>query len=70
MATINWAKALQPLLAKYSGKAHPLDYKNLYQLVDMVILSAQDSDKNINNVNFVTAKILVDSICRNELCYY
>lgn len=50
MASINWAKALQSLLAKYSGKAHPLDYKNLYQLVVMVILSAQDSDKNINNL--------------------
>lgn len=50
MTPINWHTALQPLLKQYNGKAHPLDYKNLYQLVVMVILSAQDSDKNINNI--------------------
>ena len=50
MATTNWSTALKPLLEKYKGKAHPLEYKNLYQLVVMVILSAQDSDKHINEV--------------------
>ncbi|MBA3682351.1 MAG: endonuclease III [Bacteroidetes bacterium] len=50
MATTNWATALKPLLDKYKGKAHPLEYKNIYQLLVMVILSAQDSDKNINNL--------------------
>jgi endonuclease-3 len=50
MAKTDWATAMKPLLAKYKGKAHPLEYKNLYQLVVMVILSAQDSDKNINNL--------------------
>ncbi len=50
MANTDWSKALKPLLDKYKGKAHPLEYKNLYQLVVMVILSAQDSDKNINNL--------------------
>lgn len=45
----DWAKAFQPLLRKYKNKPHPLEYKNLYQLVVMVVLSAQDSDKNINN---------------------
>lgn len=49
-STINWAKAIQPLLKKYKGKKHPLEYKNTYQLLVMVILSAQDSDKNINRV--------------------
>lgn len=49
MATTNWSTAVQPLLKKYKGKPHPLEYKNLYQLVVMVVLSAQDSDKNINN---------------------
>ena len=48
--SINWAEALQPLIKKYKGKKHPLEYKNLYQLVVMVILSAQDSDKHINQV--------------------
>lgn len=46
----NWSESVQPLLAKYKGKKHPLDYKNLYQLVVMVILSAQDSDKHINEI--------------------
>ncbi len=50
MATINWQEAFMPLIKKYKGKAHPLEYKNLYQLVVMVILSAQDSDKHINQV--------------------
>jgi len=46
----NWATAFKPLLAKYKGKPHPLEYKNIYQLLVMVILSAQDSDKNINKL--------------------
>ncbi len=50
MAKTDWSTALKPLLTKYKGKAHPLEYKNLYQLVVMVVLSAQDSDKNINNL--------------------
>ena len=50
MTKLNWNEALKPLLAKYKGKRHPLEYKNQYQLVVMVILSAQDSDKHINEV--------------------
>lgn len=50
MATTNWAEAFQPLIKKYKGRKHPLDYKNLYQLVVMVILSAQDSDRHINQL--------------------
>src|SRR6478735_10365860 len=46
----DWPSAFKPLLAQYKGKPHPLDYKNLYQLLVMVILSAQDSDKNINSL--------------------
>jgi len=46
----NWNQDLEPLLIKYKGKKHPLDYKNLYQLVVMVVLSAQDSDANINKI--------------------
>jgi endonuclease-3 len=46
----NWSQELTPLLLKYKGKKHPLDYKNLYQLVVMVVLSAQDSDANINKI--------------------
>jgi endonuclease III len=46
----DWPSAIKPLLAQYKGKPHPLEYKNLYQLLVMVILSAQDSDRNINNL--------------------
>ena len=49
-AKINWAEAVKPLLKKYKGKKHPLEYKNTYQLLVMVVLSAQDSDRNINNL--------------------
>ncbi len=47
---INWAEAIKPLLKKYKGKKHPLDYENIYQLVIMVVLSAQDSDRHINQL--------------------
>ena len=47
---IDWAKAIQPLLKKYKDTKHPLDYKNINQLLVMVVLSAQDSDRNINTI--------------------
>jgi len=47
---IDWPKAIQPLLKKYKNTKHPLEYKSIYQLVVMVVLSAQDSDRNINNI--------------------
>ncbi|MGH2642693.1 MAG: endonuclease III domain-containing protein [Chitinophagaceae bacterium] len=47
---INWPQAMQPLIEKYKNTRHPLDYKNTYQLLVMVILSAQDSDKHINSI--------------------
>lgn len=50
MKQVNWQKEFQPLIKKYTGKKHPLDYRNTYQLVVMVILSAQDSDRNINKI--------------------
>jgi len=49
-AEVNWPEAIKPLLKKYKGKKHPLDYKNNYQLLVGVILSAQDSDKHINQL--------------------
>lgn len=50
MASIDWKKEIQPLLKKYKGKKHPLDYRNTYELVVMVVLSAQDSDAHINKL--------------------
>ncbi|CAC9976919.1 endonuclease III domain-containing protein [Flavobacterium panici] len=49
--TIDWETQLKPILKKYKGKKHPLDYQNTYQLLVMVVLSAQDSDANINNIS-------------------
>jgi endonuclease-3 len=46
----DWAAAFKPLIKKYKGKKHPLEYKNIYQLLVMVVLSAQDSDRHINQV--------------------
>lgn len=46
----NWKENLKPLIDKYKGRKHPLHYNNTYQLLIMVILSAQDSDANINNI--------------------
>ncbi|WP_264550830.1 endonuclease III domain-containing protein [Flavobacterium sp. N2038] len=48
--TNNWEIKLEPILEKYKGKRHPLEYQNTYQLLVMVILSAQDSDANINKI--------------------
>jgi len=49
-ARTDWAEALKPLLRKYKGRKHPLDYKNIYQLIVLVVLSAQSSDEHINEL--------------------
>ena len=45
---MDWNRALKPLFQKYRGRKHPLEFKNPYQLLVMVVLSAHDSDRNIN----------------------
>lgn len=50
MASVNWKKEIQPLIKKYQGKKHPLEYNNYYELLVMVVLSAQDSDRHINKI--------------------
>ena len=50
MPKVNWSEAVKPLLKKYKDTKHPLDYGNTYQLMIMVVLSAQDSDKHINQI--------------------
>jgi len=61
MATkTDWAEAIKPLIKKYKGKKHPLEYKNIYQLLVMVVLSAQDSDKHINSLVPELFKIFPD----------
>jgi endonuclease-3 len=65
--TPNWKEKLTPLILKYKGRKHPLDYQNAYQLLVMVVLSAQDSDANINKIspelfkNFPNMEVLAAS---------
>jgi endonuclease-3 len=46
----DWCEKLAPILTKHKDRKHPLDYHNWYQLMVMVVLSAQDSDTNINKI--------------------
>jgi endonuclease III len=49
-AKVDWGEAMKPLIKKYKGRKHPLDYNNIYELIVMVVLSAQDSDRHINSL--------------------
>lgn len=44
----NWVEKIQPMINKYHGRKHPLDYEDIYQLLVMVILAEHDSDRHIN----------------------
>lgn len=48
LVSVNWSLALRPLLRKYRGRKHPLAYHNNYQLLVLVVLSAQSADEHIN----------------------
>ncbi|HVN47295.1 MAG TPA: endonuclease III [Bacteroidota bacterium] len=47
---MEWLPHLQPLFKKYGNRPHPLEHHNTYQLVVMVVLSAQTTDKLINKI--------------------
>ena len=47
---IDWPEAMRPLLKKYKGKRHPLEFENLYQLIVVVVLSARSTDAFVNSV--------------------
>jgi len=47
---VDWVEALKPLFRKYGDKKHPLEYANRYQLVVMVVLSAQSTDRRVNEI--------------------
>jgi endonuclease-3 len=47
---MNYLPQLQLLFKKYGKKKHPLDYANVYQLVVMVVLSAQTTDALVNKL--------------------
>lgn len=73
--TTNWSEVFRPLIEKYKNKKHPLEYQNLYQLVVMVVLSAQDSDANINKITpslfetFPSLQSLADSSIEELIPY-
>jgi endonuclease-3 len=46
----NWDLLLRPLYDRYGSLKHPLDFKSRFQLLVMVLLSAQDSDVHINTI--------------------
>ena len=45
---IDWPAAVKPLIKKYAKAKHPLEAKNLYQMLVMVILAAQTTDNVVN----------------------
>jgi endonuclease III len=47
---LEMTESLELLMQQYHNRKHPLNYKSRYQLLVMVILSAQDSDKHINEL--------------------
>jgi endonuclease-3 len=46
----DWPGAMRPLLRKYKGQKHPLEYHDVYQLLVMVLLSARSTDVHINSI--------------------
>jgi endonuclease-3 len=48
MKKLNWIDELKPLIEKYRGRKHPLNYHNRYELLVMVILSSQSTDDIVN----------------------
>jgi endonuclease III len=48
---LTWLEKMEPLFKAYDKRKHPLDYGNRYQLLVMVVLSARDSDKHINELS-------------------
>jgi endonuclease-3 len=47
---MNYLPHLQILFKTYGKKKHPLKYENIYQLVVMVVLSAQTTDAFVNTL--------------------
>ncbi len=47
---VNWPEAVKPLLKKYKDKPHPLEAKNVYQYMVLVVLSAQSNDNLVNSI--------------------
>lgn len=65
---INWSEVTGPLLKKYKNKKHPLNYETIYQLMVLVVLSAQTNDKLINDISpkLFDAFPDMNSLCRAD----
>ena len=50
-SAIDWPAAMKPLLKKYKNTKHPLNAKNPYEWIVMVVLSAQSTDNLINQLS-------------------
>ena len=48
--SVNWPTAMKPLIKKYKNSKHPLEARNLYEMLVMVVLSAQTTDVLINQM--------------------
>ena len=48
---IDWPKEVNILIEKYHEEPHPLHAKNLYQMLVMVVLSAQTTDNVVNIIS-------------------
>jgi len=48
---VDWPEAIKPLLEKYKNKKHPLDARNVYEMLVVVVLSAQSTDDLINQIS-------------------
>lgn len=49
-AKVNWPEAVKPLLRKYKNMRHPLEGKNAYQYIVLVVLAARSNDKLVNSI--------------------
>src|SRR5580765_4811162 len=47
-SALDWNRELKPLFRKYSGRKHPLEYGNPFELLVMVVLSARSTDQAVN----------------------
>ena len=63
---LKMTESLEALMQQYQNRKHPLNYQSRYQLLVMVILSAQDSDKHINELapSFFEAYPSINSLAK------
>jgi endonuclease-3 len=66
---IDWPNAVKPLIKKYKNEKHPLEAKNLYEMLVMVVLSARSNDKLINTIaaGFFKAYPTMQSLAKAKL---